>query len=509
MLTPLVECVPNFSEGRRPEVIARIVDSIRAVPGVAVLDQSSDADHNRSVVTFAGPPDAVEAAAFEAIATAATLIDLDQHQGAHPRLGATDVVPFIPLRGVTMDDCVAIAQRLGERVGRELSIPVYLYESAATRPDRENLATVRKGEYEGLKDAIGTDPDRAPDFGPAALGPAGATVIGARPFLIAFNVYLNTADVEIASKIAKAIRHSGGGLRYVKALGLLVDGQAQVSMNLTDFRRTPIARVVELIRSEASRYGVMPTHSELVGLIPEDALIDAAQWYLQLDLFTPDQILERQLAAAQTPAPSEDNLALKPDAFVNAVSAGNAAPGGGAVAAAAGALAAALAEMVARLTVGKKRYEDVQAQAESIAASAEALRGQLLDGIRADVAAFEQVMAAYAIPKDDPGRADAIRQATHGAADVPLSVARSALAALKLAGQAAGIGNRNAITDGLAGVHMALAAVEIAALNVRVNVSGDESPAAAQYRAAITAVVDEARRVGAEVLAQGTIRAGL
>ena len=181
MLTPLVECVPNFSEGRRPEVIARIVDSIRAVPGVAVLDQSSDADHNRTVVTFAGPPEAVEAAAFEAIATAATLIDLDQHQGAHPRLGATDVVPFIPLRGVTMDDCVAIAQRLGARVGRELSIPVYLYESAATRPDRENLATVRKGEYEGLKDAIGTDPDRAPDFGPAVLGPAGATVIGARP----------------------------------------------------------------------------------------------------------------------------------------------------------------------------------------------------------------------------------------------------------------------------------------------------------------------------------------
>ena len=256
MLTPLVECVPNFSEGRRPEVIARIVDSIRAVPGVAVLDQSSDADHNRTVVTFAGPPEAVEAAAFEAIATAATLIDLDQHQGAHPRLGATDVVPFIPLRGVTMDDCVAIAQRLGARVGRELSIPVYLYESAATRPDRENLATVRKGEYEGLKDAIGTDPDRAPDFGPAALGPAGATVIGARPFLIAFNVYLNTADVEIASKIAKAIRHSGGGLRFVKALGLLVDGQAQVSMNLTDFRRTPIARVVALVRSEAARYGV-------------------------------------------------------------------------------------------------------------------------------------------------------------------------------------------------------------------------------------------------------------
>ena len=254
---------------------------------------------------------------------------------------------------------------------------------------------------------------------------------------------------------------------------------------------------------------MLPTHSELVGLIPEDALIDAAQWYLQLDLFTPDQLLERQLAAAQTPAPAEDELALKPDAFVNAVAAGNAAPGGGAVAAAAGALAAALAEMVARLTMGKKRYEDVQDQAESIAASAEALRLSLLESIRADVTAFGKVMAAYGLPKDAPDRADAIREATYGAAESPLRVARDALAALKLAGQAAAIGNKNAITDGLAGVRMALAAVEIAALNVRVNVSGDESPAAERYRADITAVVEEARRVGAEVLAQGTTRAGL
>ncbi len=509
MLTPLVECVPNFSEGRRPEVIVRIVDSIRAVPGVAVLDRSSDADHNRTVVTFAGPPEAVEAAAFEAIATAAKLIDLNTHRGEHPRIGATDVVPFIPLRGVTMDDCVAIAKRLGERVGRELNIPVYLYESAATRPDRENLANVRKGEYEGLKEAIQTDPDRAPDFGPAALGPAGATVIGARPFLVAFNVYLNTDKVEIANKIAKAIRHSSGGLRFVKALGLLVEGQAQVSMNLTDFRRTPIARVVEMIRSEAARYGVQPTHSELVGLIPEDALVDAAQWYLQLDGFTPDQILERKLAAQAESVAADEDLSLKPDAFVNAVSAGNAAPGGGAVAAAAGALAAALAEMVARLTVGKKRYEDVQDQVAVLAAQAETLRLQLLDAIRGDVAAFEKVMAAYAIPKDDPGRADAIRQATYGAAEAPLQAARAALEALKLAGQAAAIGNKNAISDALAGVHIGLAAVEIAALNVKINVSGDETPQGEHYRAAIEAVVGEARAAAADLLAQGTNRAGL
>jgi len=213
----LIECVPNFSEGRRPEVIAQIVAAISAVPGVTVLDTSSDADHNRTVVTFIGAPEPVEQAAYAAIAAAARLINLDEHRGEHPRIGATDVVPFVPLRGATMADCVAIARRLGERVGRELGIPVYLYEAAATRPERQNLAAIRAGEYEGLKESIAADPDRAPDFGPAALGPAGATVIGARAFLIAFNVYLNTADVRIADRIARAVRHSSGGLHFDKA----------------------------------------------------------------------------------------------------------------------------------------------------------------------------------------------------------------------------------------------------------------------------------------------------
>ncbi|MBN1965929.1 MAG: glutamate formimidoyltransferase, partial [Anaerolineae bacterium] len=301
---PLVECVPNFSEGRRPEVVAQIVAAIRAVPGVTVLDTSSDADHNRTVVTFAGAPEAAAEAAFAGIATAAQLINLDEHRGEHPRIGATDVCPFVPLQGVTMDDCVALARQVGERVGRELGIPVYLYEAAATRPERQNLATIRKGEYEGLKESIRSDPYRDPDFGPAELGPAGATVIGARPFLVAYNVYLNTDNVEIAQRIARAIRHSNGGLRYVKALGLLVEGQAQVSMNLTDFHGTPVHQAVELIRREALRYGVLPTYSELVGLIPEDALIDAAMYYLQLDRFTRDQILERQVRAAQAEADS-------------------------------------------------------------------------------------------------------------------------------------------------------------------------------------------------------------
>ncbi len=291
----IVECVPNFSEGRRPEVVRQIVDAIDAVEGVSILDYSSDADHNRSVVTFVAPPETVGDAAFAGIAKAAELIDMTRHSGGHPRMGATDVCPFVPIKGVTMDDCVEIAKALGKRVGDELNIPVYLYEAAAARPERQNLAQVRKGQYEGIRDTIAADPSRAPDFGPARMGSAGATAIGARPFLIAFNVYLNTDDVEIAKKIGKAVRHSGGGLRFVKGMGLLVDGKAQVSMNLTDFTRTPVFRVVEMIRREAARYGVSIASSELIGLIPQQALVDAAVWYLQLDGFSPEQVLENRL----------------------------------------------------------------------------------------------------------------------------------------------------------------------------------------------------------------------
>jgi glutamate formiminotransferase len=292
----LVECVPNFSEGRRQEVIDQIAAVIEQSPGAQLLDVQSDLDHNRSVVTVLGAPQAVVEAAFRAMATASQLIDMDHHRGEHPRTGATDVVPFVPVRGVTMQDCVALARQLGERVGAELGIPVYLYEEAATRPERRNLADVRRGEYEGLREEIATSPDRAPDFGPAAMGTAGATAIGARPPLIAFNVYLSTGDIGPAKTIAKAVRHSSGGLRFVKALGLLVEGQAQISMNLTDYRRTPIHRVLELIRVEAARYGLAVTHSEVVGLLPAEALVDAAQFYLQLAGFTPGQILENRLS---------------------------------------------------------------------------------------------------------------------------------------------------------------------------------------------------------------------
>src|SRR5918912_1140465 len=280
----LVECVPNFSEGRRPEVVRAIRDAIAAVDGVIVLDVSSDESHNRSVITFVAPVERAVEAAFAGIREARDRIDLTTHTGEHPRMGAADVVPFVPLEGSTMEDCVALARELGERVGRELEIPVFLYERAATRPDRENLADVRRGEFEGLREEIGRNPNRAPDYGPPRIHPTfGAVAIGARPFLVAYNVYLGPAsNVEVARAVAKAVRGSSGGLRYVKALGLEVDGQAQVSMNLVDIERTPLFRAFDAVKMEAQSHGVAPTWSEIVGLVPERVLIDAGARHVRL-----------------------------------------------------------------------------------------------------------------------------------------------------------------------------------------------------------------------------------
>ncbi len=528
-MPPLVECVPNFSEGRRPEVVEAIVEAIRQAAPVHILDYSSDADHNRTVVTFVGAPADVEAAAFAGIKTAATLIDLNKHEGAHPRIGATDVCPFVPLRDVTLEDCVAMAKRVGERVGTELHIPVYFYEAAATRPDRENLARIRKGNYEGLRDVIGSDPARIPDCGPREIGPAGATVIGARPFLVAFNVYLNTDDVSIAKKIAKAVRHSGGGMRYLKALGLLVDGRAQVSMNFTNFEKTPLYRVVELIRREAARYGALVTDSELIGLVPQTALIDSAQWYLQLDNLQPRQIIENQLAEIMAkPDHVEDESSkdtvlsvsgarriaadstLRPEAFLNAVAGGNATPGGGAVAALVGALSASLVAMVARLTVGKKHYVDVESEMQDVTLRADRVRTKLADAIAEDVAAFEAVMAAYKLDKNDPRRAEKIQAALMGAADVPLRVAKLALRSLRLAREVAAVGNKNAATDAGVAAHTGLAAVEGAALNVLVNVEMMANGVLAdQVRKEIQGVCSEARALHRRIVTVVEDRAGI
>jgi glutamate formiminotransferase len=293
----LVESVPNFSEGRRMEVVDAIEQAIR-VPGVLVLDRSSDWDHNRSVITIVGPPDAVSEGLFQAAKVASERINLFEHEGEHPRLGATDVVPFVPIQNITLEECVVLARRLGKRIGDELQLPVYLYEAAATRPERRNLAHVRKGQFEALLKEIDT-PEREPDFGPARVGPAGAVIVGARPFLIAYNVYLKTDDVTIAKTIAKTIRESSGGLPAVKALGLLVEGQAQVSMNLTDFRRTPVHVVVEAIKKQAKELGTEMDRSELIGLIPQDALFDAAAYYLRLPDFDRARVVEVAVQTAR------------------------------------------------------------------------------------------------------------------------------------------------------------------------------------------------------------------
>ena len=297
----IVECIPNFSEGRSAEVIDDIVAAIKSVPGATLLDRESDADHNRSVVTFVAPPDRVVEAALAAAKKAAELIDLNHHKGEHPRMGATDVIPFVPISGITMDDCVELARECGERMWRELSIPVYLYEKAATRPERENLAAVRKGQFEGIRDEIGTREARRPDFGEARVHPtAGITAVGARPPLIAYNVNLGTADIEVANKIARAVRHLSGGLRYVKALGFeLKDrGIVQVSMNMVNYEGTPLFRAFEMIKREAERYGVPVLGSEIVGLVPQGALNAVADFYLRLENFSEDQILEHRLEAA-------------------------------------------------------------------------------------------------------------------------------------------------------------------------------------------------------------------
>lgn len=293
----LVECVPNFSEGMREDVVLEIIEAGKKVSGVTILDYSLDKDHNRSVVTLIGSIEELEEAAFQMVQQASLLIDMRLHKGEHPRMGATDVLPFIPIKNVTMEECISIANRVGKRIGEELSIPVYLYEEAATSKDRKNLADVRRGQYEGFFEKI-KDPNWKPDFGKALMNEkSGCIAVGARVPLIAFNVNLGTADIEIANQIAKVVRHIGGGLRYVKAMGVMLEERniVQVSMNLVNFEKTSIYRAFEMIKMEARRYGVSVLGSEIVGLVPAKALVDTASYYLQLENFTSEQVLENRL----------------------------------------------------------------------------------------------------------------------------------------------------------------------------------------------------------------------
>ena len=504
-MTRLVECVPNFSEGRRPEVIAAIRDAIAAIDRTAVLDVSSDASHNRTVITIVASADTAADAAFAGILKARELIDLTKHSGEHPRMGATDVVPFVPLEGTTMEDCIVLARTLGERVGRELEIPVYLYERAATRPDRENLADIRRGEFEGLRDAIGRDPARVPDFGPPRVHPtAGAVAIGARPFLVAYNVYLGEKEnLPIAKKVAKAVRGSSGGLRYVKGLGLEVDGQAQVSMNLVDIDQTPMHRAFDAVKLEAEASGVAVTWSEIVGLVPERALFAAAARHLQLDRFTADQVLERKARAA-TAGWSDAGAGDSVSGFIASVASPAPTPGGGSVVAHAGALAAALAQMVAGLTIGKKKYAAVDAEMRELAARAASLGSRLARLVDADARAYGAVSEAYKMPKEAaPARQQAIDRALIGAAEVPLETARLCAEVVEVAEAVATRGNTNAVSDAGVAALLADAACRGAVYNVRINV------AALQNRAGGERLAAEAQRIAqqtAECLARVTAR---
>jgi len=401
----LVECIPNFSEGRDQARVEKIARAIGSVPGALVLDLEMDADHNRSVITFVAPPETVVEAALAGAAVAIAEIDLTSHTGVHPRIGAVDVMPFVPLEGVTLEECVLLAQRAAGELWKRHQVPTYLYEAAARRPERTNLENIRRGQFEGLREEVRTNPDRLPDFGGAELHPtAGATVVGARKFLIAYNINLGTSDLEVAKKIAKGIRHSSGGFRYVKGMGvpLVSRNLAQVSMNLTDFEQTPVHRVFECVKAEAARYGVPVVGSEIIGLIPKKALEMTADYYLRVEGFSPRMVLENRVAEALA---GRNPLS----GFFDSLAAATPTPGGGSAAAAAGAMAAALGAMVARLSkFPPDSYEDD--------------RAFLTEAIQRDADAYSAVVAAYKRPKDE--RAPFVEAAMRGATEVPLEVLR-------------------------------------------------------------------------------------
>jgi glutamate formiminotransferase/formiminotetrahydrofolate cyclodeaminase len=517
----LVECVPNFSEGRDPEKIKAIVREVEAVPGVKLLDVDPGASTNRTVMTFIGTPDSVKEAAFRAVAKAAEVIDMRVHKGAHSRIGATDVCPFVPVSGVTMEDCVRLAGELGARIAGELGIPVYLYEAAAKTPERRNLATVRAGEYEGLAEKF-KDRRWAPDFGEPVFNPkSGATVVGAREFLIAYNINLNTRDRKLAHEIALSLRESGrakrdkdgnivkdgrgnavkvpGKFKEIKSVGWYIEdyGVAQISVNFTNYKITPIHVVFDEARRLAGKLGLRVTGSELVGLIPKEALLMAGRYYLEKQAKSPgvpeEELIrtavrslglndvapfaaEKKIIEYQFEQDGNPLIGLTLRQFANELSMDSAAPGGGSVAALCGALSAALSAMVANLTVGKKGYEEVREEMVATAVRAQALKDGLLEAVDRDTRAFNKVMEAFRLPKATPEQAfekeRAVEEANKEATLVPLEVLEKAGEAVALAGVAAARGNKNSVSDaGVAGL-AGQAAGEGAYYNVLINLAG-------------------------------------
>ena len=485
-MSTLVECVPNFSEGRDKAKVDAIVEAMM-MPGVYLLDREMDADHNRCVITLVGEREPIQEAAIRGVGKAAELIDLNVHTGAHPRMGAADVVPFIPIDGVTIEDCVAMANQVGEEIWKRYQIPVYLYESAARLPERQGLENIRRGQFEGIRAEIATNPARRPDIGEPRVHPtAGATVVGARKFLIAYNVFLNTPDVEIAKKVAKAVRFSSGGMRYVKGAGFLVRGLAQVSMNLTDFEQTPIHRVFETVKREAARYGVMPVSSEIVGLIPKKALEDAAEWFLQVENFDSSLILENRLAAVMGGKMAVGGLRAGVEPFVEQLAAPTATPGGGSASAAAAAMAAGLATMVASMSRGKKAHAQFEPQLSAAIALLTPLRESLKAAIDADAESYNLVLKAYKQAKtaSDEKTAEAlIESALHEATAVPLGVAMKAHEIAQITQSLGPITNPNMKSDLTAALALAQAAKTGALANVEINLASVKDQAfAAEVR---------------------------
>ena len=471
-MSTLVECVPNFSEGRDKAKVDAIVEAMK-ISGVYLLDREMDSDHNRCVITLVGEREPIQEAAIRGVGKAAELIDLNQHQGAHPRMGAADVMPFIPIEGVTIEDCVAMARHVGEEIWKRFRIPVYLYEAAASSPERQNLENIRRGQFEGIREEIAINPARKPDFGEARVHPtAGATVVGARKFLIAYNVFLNTPDVEIAKKIAKAVRFSSGGLRFVKGAGFLVRGLAQVSMNLTDFEQTPIHRVFEFVKREAARYGVIPVSSEIVGLIPKKALEQAAEWFLQVENFDSSLILENRLSAVISGKTAAGGVRAGVEPFIEQLAAPTATPGGGSAAAASAAMAAGLASMVASMSRGKKAYAQYERELSAAIARLAELREELKRAIDADAAAYDGVVKAYKQARESAAADGVVTTALKQATSVPLGVAQRAREVVEIAGKLGSITNPNMKSDLTTATALAGAAIAGALANVEINLEG-------------------------------------
>ncbi len=497
----IVECVPNFSEGRDTQKVEAIIQAILAGPDVCLLDKEMDADHNRSVITLVGTRESIGEAALRGIGRAAELIDLNQHQGAHPRLGATDVVPFVPISGVALDDCVRIAEWVAEETWRRFRIPTYLYEAAARQPERKNLENIRRGQFEGLREEVRTNPARRPDFGATELHPtAGATVVGARKFLIAYNINLNTPNVALAKAIAKKIRASSGGFPCVKAMGVELKARnlAQVSMNLTDFETTPIGVAFDAVAREAAAHGAGIIGSEIVGLVPRRALDDAAVHYLKIENFHPELIVENRLArvlAEQASAAAQSgHLRQLAEGFVAAVAAPTPTPGGGSVSALAGALAAALGEMVCGLTLQRKSFAAHHASLEESHRRLAQLRDRLLANIDRDAQSYDAVVAALKLPKstesEQAARARATEEANQAATMVPLETAEIVVETARLVESVRPITLAQAASDLAVALHLAEAARRGDLENVRANLPS------IQDRDWVAQIEERVRRLG-------------